>query len=365
MLYAASTRYLIEVAMLAAIAVFVGVTLAGQDLASSIGLISLFGAAALRILPSAARILGAMQALRTLDAPIQLAQNELASLAGWQLEPPESINAPVPGKIRQPVALRLDKVGFSYRGTSEPAISDVDLVIPFGESLGIVGASGSGKTTLADLVLGVISPSDGQVLANGRSIHDDLIVWRRMVAYVPQQIGFVAGTIRSNVALGLRDDEIDDTRVREALEDAQLSTLVSRSPLGLESPIGEAGKLLSGGERQRLGIARALYQNASLVVLDEATSALDVDTEDRFISLLRSLRGRCTTLIVAHRLKTIRSCDRIALFDAGKLVAVGAFEALTASQPRFARLVELSNLTTFDQFGIEQKELDIAAPELQ
>ena len=345
MLYATSTRYLVEIAMLAAIALFVGVTLTGRDAAASIGLISLFGASALRILPSVSRILAAMQSLRTLEAPIDLAREELDHLDDWQLEAPASIDAPIPGTTREPVLLRLEGLSFQYQNTKEEAVSGINLEIPYGSSLGIVGSSGSGKTTFSDLVLGVITPTSGRILANGRNIYDDLISWRRMVAYVPQQIGFVSGTIRSNVALGLRDDEIDDARVASVLEMAQLTSLVSRLPLGMLSPIGEAGKLLSGGERQRLGIARALYQNASLLVLDEATSALDVETEDRFIKLLQNLRGVCTTLIVAHRLRTIRSCDRIALFDAGKMIAVDEFERLSAQEPRFMRLVELSNLT--------------------
>lgn len=344
MLYSASTRNLVEIAMLISIAAFVGVTLAGQSPSASIGLISLFGASALRILPSISRILAAMQALRTSESPIALASEELVHLANWKLEPAEAIAAPVPGKVRKEVSLRLENLGFQYQSALEPAISGVNLDIPFGKSLGIVGSSGSGKTTLADLMLGLITPSAGRVLADGQSISDDLIGWRRKVAYVPQQIGFAAGTIRSNVGLGLRDDEIDDERIASALETAQLASLVARLPLGVNAPIGEAGKLLSGGERQRLGIARALYQNASVLVLDEATSALDVETEDRFVSLLRNLRGVCTTLIIAHRLRTIRSCDRIAMFDSGKLIAVDGFEGLVAKEPRFARLVELSDL---------------------
>ncbi len=345
MWYSASTRYLVEIAMLLAIATFVAVTLKGVDVAASVGLISLFGASALRILPSVARILGAMQTLRTLEAPIDLARTELTSLSNWQLEPPASIDAPPPGTVREPVSLRLENLGFSYSDTKEPAIADVTLDIPFGQSLGVVGSSGSGKTTLADVVLGLITPTAGRVLANGKDIHGDLIAWRRMVAYVPQQIGFVAGTIRSNVALGLRDEEIDDERVVAVLEIAQLTSLIARLSLGVNSPIGEAGKLLSGGERQRLGIARALYQNASVLVLDEATSALDVETEDRFIRLLQNLNGLCTTIVIAHRLRTIRNCDRIALFDAGKMIAVDDFEKLSVSEPQFNRLVELSNLT--------------------
>ena len=346
MFYSASTRYLVEIAMLAAIALFVAVTLTGRDAAASIGLISLFGASALRILPSVSRILAAMQVLRTLESPIDLAREELGKLASGELEPASSIDAPPPGTARLPVRLTLVKLAFQYDGTSEPAIADINLDVPFGSSLGIVGSSGSGKTTLADLVLGVITPTSGKVLANGSDIHDDLIAWRRMVAYVPQQIGFVAGTIRSNVALGLREEEIDDERVASALETAQLTALIARLPAGVHSPIGEAGKLLSGGERQRLGIARALYQNASLLVLDEATSALDVETEDRFIALLQNLRGLCTTLIIAHRLRTIHSCDRIALFDNGKMIAVDNFDGLSANQPQFMRLVELSNITS-------------------
>lgn len=345
MFYAASTRYLMEIAMLASIAVFVAITLSGQNLAGSIGVLSLFGASALRILPSVARILSAMQAVRGLDSPIQLAEAEAAEFGSWVLEPSGAIDAPPPGRRRVPVSLQLEDVGFSYRETLEPAIARVNLAIPFGESLGVVGPSGSGKTTVADIILGVITPDAGRVLADGVDIHTDLIAWRRRVAYVPQQIAFLSGTIRSNIALGLLENEIDDDRVRDAIEVAQLGPLIAKLSLGLNSPVGEAGKLLSGGERQRLGIARALYQNAAVLVLDEATSALDVETEDRFTTLLHGLRGICTTIIIAHRLRTIMACDRIALFASGELVAVDDFEGLSIKEPRFARLVALSNVT--------------------
>lgn len=350
-LYNASARYLVEISMLLTIGVFIAVTVSNQSMASSIGLISLFGAASLRILPSIARLLGATQTLKTLESPIGLAEDEARNIAGWRLEPETAIDAPAPGRSRTRADIVLDNISFQYDGKQEPAIRNVSLTIPYGESLGIVGASGSGKTTVADLVLGLIEPESGRVLSNGQDIYDDLVSWRRKVAYVPQQISFVSGTIRSNVAFGLRDDEIDDQRVNEVLEIAQLSALVGRLPLGIHASIGEAGKLLSGGERQRLGVARALYQNASILVLDEATSALDVETEDRLTTLLHQLKGVCTTIIIAHRLKTIRECDRVALFADGELVAVGRFDELSSTDPRFGKLVELSRLGVEGSFA--------------
>jgi ABC-type multidrug transport system fused ATPase/permease subunit len=352
-LYNASARYLVEISMLLTIGVFIAVTVSNQSMASSIGLISLFGAASLRILPSIARLLGATQTLKTLESPIRLAEDEAANIARWRLEPENSIHAPTPGEGRVQTDVLLSGISFQYDGKQEPAIKNVSLEIPFGQSLGVVGASGSGKTTVADIILGLIVPERGTVLSGGRDIHDDLVAWRRSVAYVPQQIAFVSGTIRSNVAFGLRDDEIDDARVVEVLEIAQLSGLVKRLPQGIHSPIGEAGKLLSGGERQRLGIARALYQNASVLVLDEATSALDVETEDRLTTLLHELKGFCSTVIIAHRLKTIRECDRVALFSDGQLVAIGSFDELTATDSRFGRLVELSKLGVEGSFAEE------------
>lgn len=351
-LYSSSTRYLVEISMLAAIGVFVAVTISSQNLAGSIGLIGLFGASALRILPSVSRILGGMQTLRTLESPISLAEEEAANLFIWSLEPVEAINAPAPTRHREPVTIALKDVSFQYDGKAEPAVRNISLEVPFGQSLGVVGASGSGKTTIADLILGIITPEKGKVLANGSDIHADLIEWRRRVAYVPQQIAFVSGTIRSNIALGLRDDEIDEGRIQSSIETAQLSSLIERLPLGINSPIGEAGKLLSGGERQRLGIARALYQNASVLVLDEATSALDVETEDRLTTLLHGLKGMCTTIVIAHRLRTIRECDRVALFSEGELIAVNDFETLSATEQQFAKLIALSNLGT--GFGLTE-----------
>jgi ATP-binding cassette subfamily C protein len=214
----------------------------------------------------------------------------------------------------------------------------VSFVIPCGTSVGVVGPTGAGKSTMVDVVLGLLTPTSGRVLVDGHDIREALAAWQAQIGYVPQEVALVDDSLRRNVAFGIHDDEIDDGRVRAAVEDARLAALVSTWPDGFATRIGERGVRLSGGERQRLAIARALYRQPQVLVFDEATSALDPQTEREVTDAIDAVRGTTTVIVIAHRLTTVRECDRILLLDGGRLVAQGRYGELLKSSALFRAL---------------------------
>jgi ATP-binding cassette subfamily C protein len=236
-------------------------------------------------------------------------------------------------------AIALERVTYAYPGSEVPALRDVSLTIRRGESIGVVGPTGAGKSTLIDALVGLLPPSAGCVRVDGIDLTAARArTWRRHVGYVPQSIVLVDDSLRRNVALGIPDRDIDARRLAQAVRIAQLGPLVAAQPEGLEARVGEHGVRLSGGERQRVGIARALYHDPDLLVLDEATAALDTPTETALSAAIRALHGEKTVLLIAHRLSTVRSCDRIALLVDGRLADCGTFDELLARNAEFRRL---------------------------
>lgn len=242
-----------------------------------------------------------------------------------------------------PETLRFRDVSFTYPRATEPAIAQVDLEVPIGSTLGIVGTSGAGKSTLVDVLLGLLTPSDGSVELDGRDLAEHLSAWRRKVGYVPQDVAIFDGTVAQNVALTWTE-HIDAERVRWALAQAQLLDTVEARPHGIDEKVGERGLAFSGGQRQRLGIARALYVEPLVLVLDEATSALDTATEAAVADAIRNLHGRTTVISVAHRLSTIRSYDQICFMKHGRVAALGTFDEVAAADPEFAVQASLAGL---------------------
>jgi ATP-binding cassette subfamily C protein len=228
-------------------------------------------------------------------------------------------------------SLTLENVTFVYDAASRPALENLSISIGSGEYVGVIGSSGAGKSTLIDVLLGLLEVSRGKVLLNGQPIKDDIAQWRGIVGYVPQDIYLLDDTIRRNIALDIRDAEIDDESVETALRAAQLWEFVQSLPEGLETETGERGVRLSGGQRQRLGIARALYRRPQVLVFDEATSALDSQTEQEVIEAIEQLRGERTVIVVAHRLSTVRMCDRLYLLESGRVVNSGTYEQVLGS----------------------------------
>lgn len=257
---------------------------------------------------------------------------------------PRRLNAtapgvPTPSGVMPRQFIQLRDVSFSYSGSDECVLSNVDLTIPVGSRIALVGRTGSGKTTLAHLLLGLFRPSSGALTLDGLPLNEEeLPAWQGNCALVPQDIRLLDASIRDNVAFGCDPEEIDDDQVWAALEAAQFDDVVSAMPYGLFTMIGENGIKLSGGQRQRLSLARAFYRDAKVLVLDEATSALDNKTEHDVMQALDLVGRRCTTIVIAHRLSTVRKCDRIYEIDDGRIKASGDFDTLCRLSESFREM---------------------------
>jgi ATP-binding cassette, subfamily B, bacterial PglK len=224
-------------------------------------------------------------------------------------------------------AIALREVSFCYPGASRPAVDGVSLTIAKNTSLGVIGPTGSGKSTFIDLLLGLYQPTAGEILIDGGPLTPTLVPsWQAAIGYVPQDIFLIDDTIARNVAFGLPDNQVDPARLREACAMAQLLEFIEAElPDGFDTNVGERGIRLSGGQRQRIGLARALYHRPSVLILDEATSALDVATEEKLLQALRSLAGKLTMIVAAHRLSTVAGCDNlIDLSNTSAIVAEAA-----------------------------------------
>lgn len=253
--------------------------------------------------------------------------------SGWKREPIGS------------ASVELDQVSFAYEGVEDVDVLDgISLRIEPGDDVGFVGTTGSGKTTLIDLVLGLLDPTAGAVRIGDEPLDRCRSAWQRSIGYVPREIVLTDETIRADVAFGVPESDIDDDRVRESPRMAQIDEFVAALPAGLATIVGEDGVRLSGGQRRRLGLARALYGEPSVLVLDEATSALDSETEARVIDTVSGFHGKLTLISVAHRLSTLKHCDRIYFLAAGRVAAVGTFDELRALVPEFENLVTLGQV---------------------
>jgi ATP-binding cassette, subfamily B, bacterial PglK len=294
---------------------------------AAIPVLGLFAYTAFRLKPSVAGIVGAANALRYASAGVDDVSRDLALTARWVPEHP-SIGRIPPLPFEH--AIQLDGVSFRYEGADRDALTGIELAIRRGESIGIVGPTGGGKTTLVDIILGLLEPSAGAVRVDGVDIRGHTSAWQRNLGMVPQDLFLADDTLRRNIALGLEDHEIDDAQVARAVEMAQLGPVVAALPDGLDTVVGERGTRLSGGQRQRVAIARALYRDPAVVVLDEGTSALDNVTESELRRALEVLRSDRTMISVAHRLSTVRDCDRILFVRDGRIADVGTYDQLLA-----------------------------------
>jgi len=240
--------------------------------------------------------------------------------------------------------VKVSAVSITYEAGSAPALFTVSLEAEPGTSVALVGSTGAGKSTLADVIIGALEPDQGIVTISGVSPREAIERWPGAIAYVPQSVALVVGTVRDNVALGLPPEAIDDHMVWDALERAHIADFLRESRGGLDTQIGERGVRLSGGQRQRLGIARGLYTRPRLLVLDEATSALDAETERAIVQTLDELEGEVTTVTVAHRLATVRRADRLLYLEHGRVVAEGTFDEVRTQVPDFDRQAALLGL---------------------
>ena len=302
--------------------------------------VALFGVAGFRLVPS---LTGFQSIITTTHAniPHVHAVMEDIDAANAYIERSEKIgHEPLPAAPR---SLELRGVEFTYPGAPRPAVTGIDLTIPIGSSLGLVGTTGAGKTTLVDILLGLLVPSHGTISIDGQNLEDVMADWRSRVGYVPQDVALFDGTIAQNVALAW-DAGFDRDRVQLALQRAQLWNAVEARTGGMDSRIGDRGMSLSGGQRQRLGIARALYSDPLVLIMDEATSALDTKTESDVAAAIHGLRGKVTIVSVAHRLSTIRANDQVCYMSHGRIAARGTFDELVRDVPEFAVQAALAGL---------------------
>jgi ATP-binding cassette, subfamily B, bacterial PglK len=307
-------RFVIEALAFGGVIVVVLFALAqGLDTAGILPLLGLFAFAGYRMLPAFQNIFNALALLRFTLPAARLIVDELGDEPARQARTPERL------PFRE--ALRFDGVGFDYE-PGRPTLAGIDLTIPVGTTVGLVGRTGSGKSTLVGLLLGILAPGAGRITVDGVALGPGTLpAWQNRVGYVPQDVFLVDGTVAENIALGL--DRPDGPRVERAARLAGLHAFVSALPEGYATRVGERGARLSGGQRQRIGIARALYHEPDVIVFDEATSALDGETEAAVMRALRELAGTHTLIMVAHRLTTLERADTVYVLEAGRVVASG------------------------------------------
>ena len=254
----------------------------------------------------------------------------------------QSPGVPTPSGVCPRRLIQLDNVSFTYAGRDQPVLEGINLSIPVGSRIALVGRTGSGKTTLAHIILGLYTPSSGELCLDGIPLTaEEIPAWQANCSLVPQDIRLLDTSVRENIAFGQSGDEIDDDEVWNALAAAQFDDVVSQMPYGLFTMIGENGVKLSGGQRQRLSLARAFYRKASVLILDEATSALDNKTEHEVMQALDIIGRRCTTIVIAHRLSTIRKCDQVFEVSGGRIKASGSFEELVKISDSFREMNRL------------------------
>lgn len=315
---------------------------------SAIPTLTLFMAVIIQMLPTMSALSAQIGAIRVGQAGLALTAETLRSetIEGTVADPDGSGaggTLPIPAQATFG-SIDIKDLRFRYPDGTHDVLSDIDIVVAPGSSLALCGLSGSGKTTLVDIILGLMPPTSGHVRVGDLDTAKAGPVWRRQVAYVPQDVYIVDDTIAANIAFGLPESSWDMDRIRRCVRRAQLEDVVNDAPKGLDTRLGDRGSLVSGGQRQRIGIARALYRNPAVLVLDEATSALDNETERRITRTIESLSGDITTILVAHRLSSVRNVDSLVFLEDGRITGRGTFDEVRDSCPGFARLVQLGRL---------------------
>ncbi len=330
-------RYIMEMLFIVGLAVMSMVVFSASDATQGAATLGLFVAAGFRMMPSMVRFLAAVNNMRLGSKSVELVVRDLSDL---EASKPSAGSEVI--ELRQGISV--DAISFSYATAPRQVLNDVSIDLEVGRSLAIVGPSGAGKTTLVDIILGLHDPTSGRIMVDGVDVATMKDRWQRSIGLVPQDVFLLDESLRSNIAFGESESDIDPDRLAEAIRRAQLEDLVASMPEGADTFVGERGVRISGGQRQRIGIARALYLRPQLLVLDEATSSLDSATERQITDTIDSLRGTQTMIVVAHRLSTVRRCDTLVFMRDGRIESAGTFDEVRHVNAEFAHLVSLGRL---------------------
>jgi ABC-type multidrug transport system fused ATPase/permease subunit len=324
----------VETALIIAMLVVLWLVIGRSDSGgATVSVLALFAYTGFRVVPAANRVMLNAGHYRVGRGYVQSAIADFRALEGVTSRPHGHEQATFNR------ALVCEDVTFTYEPSAPPAIDHVHLRLAPGDSLGIVGATGSGKSTLVALLLGLLQPTRGRILIDGQPLAGHERAWQRLIGYVPQDPYVLDDTLRRNVAFGVPDALIDEQRVVRACQLAQLAPLIAQLPEGMDTVLGEHGARLSGGQRQRVAIARALYGEPAVLVFDEATAALDYQTERDVTEAIGAVHGTRTVIVIAHRLSTVRGCDRLIFLQAGRIAASGKYDDLLGN-PAFRAMAQ-------------------------
>lgn len=319
-MFANTPKLLIEaVCITGMIAYMLVLVLTGADVGNMLPVISAFAMAAVRLMPSASRINNQLTQISFCEPFfLNVSDNLLDDISADKIDLSYAVDAKEKLPVTKEICLK--NITYKYPNTEKYIFDHADLTIPVGSAIGIVGGSGAGKTTIVDIILGLLQLEDGEITADGVNVKEHYREWLKNIGYIPQMIALLNADIRKNVAYGVPEEEIDEEKLRHALEEAQLDSFVESLPEKDRTGIGERGIRISGGQRQRIGIARALYEDPEVLILDEATSALDNETEAAIMDSINRLHGKKTLIIIAHRLQTIEKCDMVFRVENGKIL---------------------------------------------
>lgn len=311
-------KYMVEAVAMTGllVAIIVKLLFGEADMFYYISQLAAFAVAAMRLLPSVGKINEHATNMLYAFPSVELVYHDLKSIEEYVGR--QDLEIREEWDLQD--AIEVKDVTYYYPNTEEPVIDGANLKIKKGTTVAFIGATGSGKTTMVDIILGLLAPQKGTVMADRINVHEKPKTFHAQVGYIPQVIYLSDDTIRNNIAFGIREAEIDEEAVIAAMQKAQLADFIDSLPLGLDTIVGDRGVRLSGGQRQRIGIARALYHDPEILVLDEATSALDNETESAVMEAIEHLQGMKTMIIIAHRLTTIRNVDAIYEVENGKIV---------------------------------------------
>ena len=335
-------RFFVELLAFGAMISLVLVLIKSYDgnLGQVLPVLAIYALACFKLLPALQQIYSSITQIKGNAAAFEAVKEDLQRSNITESKPKEKTAF---SKLKFDQQIKLDNITFAYPSKENYALNNVSISIPINNVIGIVGSSGSGKSTLIDIIMGLLPPQSGRICIDDTPItKGNIRGWQNNLGFVPQSIFLSEGSVAENIAFGISSDEIDYNQVLKAIELAHLTELIEELPKGIHTKVGERGVQLSGGQRQRIGIARALYNQADVLMFDEATSALDGITEKIIMDAIHDFSGQKTIIMIAHRLKTVEKCDIIYLMEKGNVIDQGTYKELVDNNPKFREMAKHS-----------------------